>query len=459
MEIDSKSSASATPPRAELMRARDKRLVLYVLSLVMDVCAIGLPAVMFSQTDRPDLYRTSAVVVMILTPIYIMLAIAREVQSVDTLRSRSLGIKRALEALVGALLLTALTVIFLKIPDLSRLAFGVTIGLSAILLLSSEVLFSSIARIALGTRPTRDLLLLDGARVDAPAGMDLLDIGAMGLTLDLARPDVIDALSRIVAPFDRVVVACSEQLRPVWATFLKGSDVGGEILVQSNILEGAVAIGRCDLHDTLIISRGPLSASNRAKKRLFDIVVALSALVFLAPLLLLTAIAIKLDSRGPVFFRQQRVGLGNRLFWILKFRSMRTDMADAQGQQSASRVDPRITRVGRFIRRTSIDELPQLINVLLGDMSMVGPRPHALGSLAGDELFWEVSDSYWIRHSLKPGITGLAQVRGYRGATDSREELKRRIRCDLEYLSGWSLAGDLAILMRTFTVIIHDKAY
>lgn len=441
------------------MLARDKRLALYLLSLVLDITAIALPALLFGQIDRPDLHRTSLIIVMVVTPLYMMLAIAREVQSVDTLRNRALGIKRALEAFIGALMLTALTVIFLKISFLSRLAFGVTIGLSTVFLVASELIFSVIARSVLGPRPTRDVVLLDGVAIEPPAGMEVIDVGAMGLTPDLAKPEVIDALSRIATPFDRVVVACSDQHRGAWATFLKGSDVGGEILVQSDLLEGAVAIGRCDLHDTLVISRGPLSSSNRAKKRLFDIAAAISALVFLAPLLILTAIAIKLDSPGPIFFRQQRVGLGNRLFWILKFRSMKTELSDHSGNQSASRADPRITRVGRFIRRTSIDELPQLFNVLLGDMSMVGPRPHALGSLAGDELFWEVSDRYWIRHALKPGITGLAQVQGSRGATDNREELERRIRWDLEYLKNWSLVDDIVILLRTFTVIVHPNAY
>jgi len=144
---------------------------------------------------------------------------------------------------------------------------------------------------------------------------------------------------------------------------------------------------------------------------------------------------------------------------MYKFRSMRNDLTDLRGDRSASRDDDRITRVGHFIRRTSLDELPQVLNVLLGSMSLVGPRPHALGSLAGDALFWEVDERYWHRHALKPGITGLAQVRGFRGATHRRSDLTQRLQSDLEYMAGWSIWRDAAILLSTIRVVIHSNAY
>jgi lipopolysaccharide/colanic/teichoic acid biosynthesis glycosyltransferase len=198
---------------------------------------------------------------------------------------------------------------------------------------------------------------------------------------------------------------------------------------------------------------------NRIFKRLFDIAVTVPVLIMLAPLLAIVALAIKLESPGPVFFVQTRMGRGNRLFKVYKFRSMRADLCDAAGNRSAARDDDRITPVGRFIRATSIDELPQLINVLLGDMSLVGPRPHALGSLAGDRLFWEVDHRYWHRHASKPGITGLAQVRGFRGATHEREDLTNRLHADLEYLSGWSIWRDIGILLATLKVVKHKNAF
>ncbi|NCU10859.1 MAG: sugar transferase, partial [Sphingomonadaceae bacterium] len=129
------------------------------------------------------------------------------------------------------------------------------------------------------------------------------------------------------------------------------------------------------------------------------------------------------------------------------------------GKVSASREDNRITRIGRLIRRTSIDELPQIFNVLKGDMSIVGPRPHALGSQAGQKLFWEVDDRYWTRHALKPGLTGLAQVRGFRGATDREADLANRLDSDLEYLGSWSLWHDMRIVLETLRVLVHARAF
>ena len=194
-------------------------------------------------------------------------------------------------------------------------------------------------------------------------------------------------------------------------------------------------------------------------KRLFDVVVAGVALLVLSPLLLLVALAIAIEDGRPILFVQPRLGRGNTFFQIYKFRSMRVDMTDHNGTVSADREDRRVTRIGKFIRRTSIDELPQLFNVLRGHMSLVGPRPHAIGSQAGERLFWEVDDRYWLRHALKPGLTGLAQVRGFRGATESELDLSSRLNADLEYLNGWSLWRDVMILLTTVRVLVHDRAY
>ena len=198
---------------------------------------------------------------------------------------------------------------------------------------------------------------------------------------------------------------------------------------------------------------------SRLAKRMLDLSLAIVALVLLSPLLTIVAVAIKLEDRGPIFFVQRRVGRGNCFFSIYKFRSMRCSTVGLDGTRSASKADERITRIGRFIRATSIDELPQLVNVVMGDMSLVGPRPHAIGSQAGDKLFWEVDTRYWLRHALKPGLTGLAQVRGLRGATDCEEDLSGRLNADLEYLNGWSLWRDLWILLSTFAVVLHEKAF
>lgn len=397
--------------------------------------------------------------IFVALPIFIMFEIARGAQSVETLENRLLAIQKSLAALTAtALVVIGLT--FLSSSDeVSRLGFLVTFGMTAFFIVISKFIVDAVFKRVLHGSATSTLLLIDRFDAEVVEGADIYDVGKAGLWPDLNHPEMIDTLSRIITPYDRVVVACQYDHRPAWSTFLRGHDVGGEILLDRDLLHGAVAIGQYADQDTIVISRGPLNLVNRIQKRALDILLASLALIFLGPLLLIVAIAIKLDSPGPVMFRQTRVGQGNRHFRIFKFRSMHVDRSDGAGHQSASRDDDRITRVGRFIRRTSIDELPQILNVLRSEMSMVGPRPHALGSLAGDELFWHASNQYWLRHALKPGITGLAQIRGFRGATDKAEDLEKRVRCDLEYLANWSISLDLIILIKTFRVVVHKNAF
>lgn len=180
-----------------------------------------------------------------------------------------------------------------------------------------------------------------------------------------------------------------------------------------------------------------------------DRLIAGILVVLLSPLLGLTALAIKLDSKGPVLFRQPRRGWNGSIFTIYKFRTMRTDLTDLAGAAQVTRDDPRVTRVGRFLRRTSIDELPQLFNVLNGDMSLVGPRPHALGTKAEGKPFEEAVADYMRRYRVKPGITGWAQVNGWRGETDTNRKLLVRVRYDIEYIENWTFWFDLYILAIT----------
>ncbi len=186
-----------------------------------------------------------------------------------------------------------------------------------------------------------------------------------------------------------------------------------------------------------------------ASKRAFDIVAASIGLCLAAPLLTTVAIAIKVTSPGPIFFRQKRYGYRNRRFWIYKFRTMHVHLADQSGTRQTKKDDPRITPLGRFLRKTSIDELPQLINVLRGDMSLVGPRPHVPGMLAGGMLYEELTPYYFQRHNMRPGITGLAQVSGFRGSTAAPTAAIDRLEYDLRYIEQWSLALDLFIIIRT----------
>ncbi len=210
----------------------------------------------------------------------------------------------------------------------------------------------------------------------------------------------------------------------------------------------------------LDLSDRPLGDGDRLVKAVFDRVVAAAALIVLSPVMALVALAVKLDSPGPVFFRQKRHGFNNELVDVWKFRSMRTDMADHSASRLVTKGDARVTKVGRIIRKTSLDELPQLFNVLGGTLSLVGPRPHAAQAKAADRLYHEVVDGYFARHKVKPGITGLAQIRGWRGETDTEEKIQGRVAADLEYIETWSLALDLYVLVKTpIALLKSDNAY
>lgn len=201
----------------------------------------------------------------------------------------------------------------------------------------------------------------------------------------------------------------------------------------------------------------PLAGWGAVAKRLFDLTVASAMLILGAPLFLLIALLIKLESPGPVLFRQKRYGFNNEVIEVFKFRSMRQELSDPDARKLTEKNDPRVTRLGRFMRRTSIDELPQIINVFRGEMSIVGPRPHALSTTAGGRLCEEVVDRYSRRHKVKPGITGWAQVNGYRGTMQDEEHLHKRLEHDLYYINNWSLWFDLKIIAMTVWICIVGR--
>jgi undecaprenyl-phosphate galactose phosphotransferase/putative colanic acid biosynthesis UDP-glucose lipid carrier transferase len=205
---------------------------------------------------------------------------------------------------------------------------------------------------------------------------------------------------------------------------------------------------------TAELRRAPLSWKERTLKRMLDLVGASFALVVFAPIMLLTAILIKASSRGPVFFRQTRNGFGGRAFRIYKFRTMRV-LEDGPNIVQATKNDPRVTWIGKWLRKTSIDELPQIFNVLNGDMSLVGPRPHAA---AHNSEYEQTIGPYAFRHHVKPGITGWAQVNGYRGETRALELMEKRVEYDLWYINNWSLFLDLSILLRTLAATFANPS-
>ena len=206
----------------------------------------------------------------------------------------------------------------------------------------------------------------------------------------------------------------------------------------------------------MTLSETPLTGLHLLAKSVEDVVLSFLILILITPVLLVVALAVKLDSPGPVFFRQKRAGWNGKTFRIWKFRSMYVHQPESGKLKQAEKNDPRITRVGAFIRKTSLDELPQIFNVLMGDMSLVGPRPHAIQH---DEEYSRRIDDYFARHNIKPGITGLAQVRGLRGETTDIDQMAQRIEADIEYINNWSIWLDLAILVRTTTAFTGKQAY
>ena len=204
----------------------------------------------------------------------------------------------------------------------------------------------------------------------------------------------------------------------------------------------------------------PLSGWDQFMKDTMDRAIALVAIILLSPVMLAIAVAVRLESKGPIIFRQKRFGFNNELVQVYKFRSMYTDMSDATANKLVTKGDPRVTKVGRIIRKTSMDELPQLFNVLQGQLSLVGPRPHATQAKAAGTLYDEVIDGYFARHKVKPGITGWAQINGWRGETDTHEKLQQRVKHDLDYIDRWSLGLDLYILAKTpMALLKSENAY
>ena len=245
------------------------------------------------------------------------------------------------------------------------------------------------------------------------------------------------------------IVALLESLQGTTASQFFVPDVFGITIIQGRLrdLNGVPVVGICET---------PFTGTNALAKRVMDVVLASAILLLASPVLLATAIGVKLSSAGPVIFRQHRTGLDGERIVVWKFRSM-TTQEDGPDIHQATKDDPRVTPFGRFIRHTSLDELPQFFNVLQGHMSIVGPRPHAM---AHNDQYRRLIKAYMLRHKVKPGITGWAQVNGLRGETHELEQMQRRVEFDLEYLRNWSIALDLQILARTVKLIFSDaRAY
>lgn len=447
--------------RARASRKAVLRWRLFEMLALGDVAAVFGGMVAASQFRLHDAWSEQTVkILFVLIPIFFGISLNSRAYGVAVLQNWRLGVGRALSALA----MTAFIVIgigfALKVSsEYSRLAITVGFGISSALLVIFRYLVKRAVTWLTADSLYEEVVLCDGVIARTRPGTKIIHAEALGLKPILTSAQMLDRIGKALRTADRVIVMCEPERRRAWTLVLKGLGINIEVLIPEVEQLGLLSTSYYGDQLTALVARGPLGARDEIVKRLFD----LGALFLVLPIFLLmtaaAAFAIKLEDGGPVFFIQNRIGRGNRQFRLYKFRSMRVTQNDADGNISTRRDDDRITRVGRVLRKTSIDELPQLFNVLKGDMSIVGPRPHALGSTAGNALFWEVDERYWLRHAAKPGLTGLAQVRGFRGATSTAADLTNRVQADLEYLSGWTLKRDLQILVATMKVILHPNAF
>lgn len=425
------------------------------------------------------LHSTAAIVMAIN---FFLIRISRDAYSAFRGQGDDLGGGTILDFVVAATL-TGITILqFGRFDDLSSTFFLTFLGTCFVLLIFTRLLFRRfiwmiMKRGIIGQRvaiygadreiTTRVLELLDIERLPHINVIGFADdrrtrvetgmigrfpfLGGFDELLDLAKAGMLDQL--IVA----LPLVKQERLNAIIEQLSAGSIDVCIMPREFLVLRDRYRVNYIGSLPVLNVWQQPVRDFDGILKEIQDRTLAFFGIIALAPLLLLTALAIKLESKGPVLFRQRRVGFNNLEIEVLKFRSMYTDRQDMTGAQRTTKDDPRVTRVGRIIRRTSIDELPQLWNVLRGEMSLVGPRPHAMAMRVGDAYYHDAVRGYVARHRVKPGITGLAQVRGLRGEIDTIERAKKRVEYDIYYIENWSPLFDLRIILETFVRLVWDR--
>ncbi|WP_293475219.1 exopolysaccharide biosynthesis polyprenyl glycosylphosphotransferase [Phenylobacterium sp.] len=307
-------------------------------------------------------------------------------------------------------------------------------------------------RRAMKTRDINILGVFDDRR--DRVGPEVAGVPVLGKTTDLIDHRILPFVDRIVITVPPKasgrIAQLLERLAPIpnpISLLLDDADDETE----------AQAVGRIADFDLAYVSGAAEKSGYHVAKRIMDLTLSVLGLIALLPLMATVALAIKLDSPGPVFFRQRRHGYMNEEFLVWKFRSMRTEATDHRAARQVTADDDRITRVGRFIRKTSLDELPQILNIITGEMSIVGPRPHAIGMLSGGAEASKLVETYAHRHRIKPGLTGWAAVNGSRGPVDTAEDVRRRVALDLEYVERRSIWLDMAIILRTAPCLLGDS--
>ncbi|MEH3102515.1 MAG: undecaprenyl-phosphate glucose phosphotransferase [Sphingomonas phyllosphaerae] len=455
-------------------------MIVDLLCLIVSApVAVILYTSIFQQNVVPGVHTAAAFIAGIA---FFLIRQSRGVygQSIVLLQSGDTAV--AVDYLMSALLSSAIVWQFGLVDEFSR---GLTLtyvgAVTGLLFVSRFVLRAALRRLADSGRIRQRVVLYGADKETLTRTCRMLDLQALpqlllvGVADDYTRaatPQAVDDLPFIGGfpellamardgEVDQVLIALSDMTRErVEVIIEKLSEVAVDV---SLIPREAVAlapdyrvnfVGQIPV---LTLWQRQMRDGNTIVKDLEDFVVATVALVLLAPLLLVTAAAIKLTSRGPVIFKQPRFGFNNREILVWKFRSMYVERQDVSGAARTTRGDPRVTAVGRLIRKLSIDELPQLWNVLRGEMSIVGPRPHATHMKVGDHYYFDAVRGYAARHRVKPGITGLAQVRGLRGEIQTIDRAKRRVELDRYYIDNWSLMLDLRIMVETVVNLAFDK--
>lgn len=382
----------------------------------------------------------------------------------DTILDRRLVFRRAFFTVGTTFVALVVSAFALKqSQNYSRAWFFTWAVSETILVLGIRLVFGALlaSRLRRGDYLHRAAVLFtEHARLAVPAPRSGTFVVA---SLPVLAPDAIDdqieAAKRLGV--DLITVRCGWDEFPrlverATAHKTQAVDVAVEVTTPASA-SGFIALRSEEGRFIVDLARRPIHGWNAELKRFEDVVVAGLALALLWPLMLAVAVAIKLESRGPVLFRQPRLGFNNVPFEVWKFRSMYAEVGDIGATHQTVRGDPRVTRVGRFIRRTSLDELPQLFNVLRGHMSVVGPRPHALHTSAAGKNFQDLVDSYAARHRVLPGMTGWAQVNGLRGAVELPNKIEQRVQHDLFYIDNWSIWLDIRTMLMTLRVLINDR--
>ncbi len=351
-----------------------RRLQIYLLLLLTDGLSIfaGFAFAAFLYFGQWT-QQVALLEAQLVLPLFWTIAVANGAYSAGAALDAGVGSRRVALAMTGAAAIVVTLAYFLSATEqTSRMISALGTGGSILAMVVMRDQLVRVVRRRIGATGMNLLVICDGgAAIDLPHS-HVLDARHHGIAPSFDDPHALNRLALVLQNMDRVVVSCSAERRRAWALVLKGVNVQAEIVDDEVVLLGAIGAHRTPEYGSLVISMGPLGLRNRILKRGFDMAIASLVLVLLSPLLVIVALAIKLDDRGPVLFIQRRMGRGNRFFAILKFRSMCREQQDGAGDRSTVREDQRITRVGRLIRATSIDELPQLINVIRGEMSQTG---------------------------------------------------------------------------------------